>query len=73
MYTQKRCRLCHVIGGEREKVGPNLSGLGKTHDQEWLREFLLDPKGTIPGATTLPAKATKEELSGLVDYLLSLN
>ncbi len=73
VYKQKRCHLCHIIGGEGGKGGSDLSEVGKTRDREWLRKFLVNPKETVPGAKMLPIKATEEELTALLDYLMSLD
>lgn len=72
VFDEKKCSLCHAIGGKGGKKGPDLSDVGNKRDGEWLMKFLQDPKGTKPGAKMMPVKATKEELSALVDYLLSL-
>lgn len=72
VFEEKRCSVCHAIGGKGGKIGPDLSDIGNKRDADWLMKFLQDPKGTIPGAKMMPVKATKEELSALVDYLLSL-
>lgn len=72
IYKEKRCGLCHAIGGVGSKKGPDLSDIGNKRDAEWLMKFFKDPKGTEPGAKMLPIKATQDELSALVDYMLSL-
>jgi cytochrome c2 len=72
LYEAKRCGLCHSIGGQGGKLGPELTDVGNRRDRDWLSRFLKDPKGTIPGAKMMPVKATPEEIAALVDYLLSL-
>lgn len=72
VYEEKKCGLCHAIGGQGRKMGPDLLGEGNKRDSDWLMKFLKDPKGTVPGAKMMPVNATKEEISDLVDYLLSL-
>ena len=72
VYDEKRCALCHAIGGQGGKVGPDLSNVGSRRDGDWLKRFLRDPKGTVPNAKMPPVKATDEELAALVGYLLSL-
>lgn len=72
IFDEKRCSLCHAIGSKGGKKGPDLSDVGIKRDSDWLMKFLQDPKGTIPGAKMMPVKTTKEELSALIDYLLSL-
>lgn len=72
VFEEKRCAMCHAIGGKGGKIGPDLSDVGNKRDMEWLMKFLNDPKGTVAGAKMMPVKATKDEFSALVDYLLSL-
>jgi cytochrome c oxidase subunit 2 len=72
VYEAKRCAMCHAIGGQGGKIGPDLSDVGNKRDNDWLKKFLKDPKGTVPNAKMLPVKATDEEVAALVDYLLSL-
>jgi cytochrome c2 len=71
-YDEKRCALCHAIREQGGKNGPDLSAVGNKRDNDWLKKFLKDPKGTVPNAKMLPVKATDEEVAALVDYLLSL-
>lgn len=72
VFEEKRCSVCHAIGGRGGKIGPDLSDIGNERDADWLMKFLQDPKGTIPGAKMMPVKANNEELLALVDYLLFL-
>ncbi len=72
IYEEKRCGMCHAIGGQGGKVGPDLADVGSKRDRDWLVKFLKDPKGTVSGAKMMPVKATDEEITALVDYLLSL-
>ena len=72
IYEEKRCAMCHAIGGQGGKIGPDLSSVASRRDGDWLKKFLQDPKGTVPNAKMLPVKATDEEVAALVDYLLSL-
>ena len=72
LYEERRCGMCHAIGGQGGKVGPDLSDVGTKRDGDWLKKFLKDPKGTGTGAKMMPVKATEQELSALVEYLLSL-
>lgn len=72
VYEKKRCGLCHAIGGQGGKIGPDLSSVGNRRDGDWLKKFLKDPKGTVPGARMSPVKASEQDLSALTAYLLSL-
>jgi cytochrome c2 len=72
IYEERRCGVCHALGGQGGKVGPDLWNVANRHDRDWLVKFFKDPKGTVPGAKMFPVKATDEELAALVEYLLSL-
>lgn len=77
------CTACHAAGpklAERlePKRAPNLARVGARVDPEWLRAFLLDPHGVVPG-TTMPdllarfgAGTRAKWADALVHYLASL-
>lgn len=72
LYEEKRCGLCHAIGGKGGKMGPDISYVGSERDRDWIIRYFKDPKGTMEGAKMLPVKGTDEEISALADYMLSL-
>ena len=72
VFEDKRCAMCHTIGGKGGKTGPDLSDSGNKRDVEWMTKFLKDPKGTVSGTKHMAVKATDEELADLVEYLRSL-
>jgi len=71
----KKCKLCHSVGGvggkQAEKGGP-LDGVGKKRDRAWLEAYIADPKSKMPDAKMPKLKYSDEELKALVDYMLSL-
>jgi mono/diheme cytochrome c family protein len=75
MFASHGCQACHKVGGQGGTVGPDLSDEGeKGHSREWLTEQLRDPRAH-DSTTVMPtyASLSREELSDLVDYLLSLS
>ena len=72
IFEEKRCGMCHRIGGSETRFGPDLLDIGARRNGVWMKKYLKDPAGTVPGAKMLPVKATEEDLSSLVAYLLSL-
>ncbi len=72
LYEEKRCGLCHAIGGKGGKMGPDISYVGSKRDRDWIMRYFKDPKGTMEGAKMLSVKGTDEEISALADYMLSL-
>ena len=72
VYKTLRCSMCHKVQGSGGKVGPDLTDIGTRRDAAWLKKYLPDPKGTIPGSKMPPVKTTPENLAALVAYLTSL-
>lgn len=72
---EKKCKLCHSIGGEGGKQaekGGKLDGVGAKHDAAWLKAYIEDPKSKMPDAKMPKIKLAPEELDALVTYLSSL-
>jgi putative heme-binding domain-containing protein len=42
-----KCWVCHAIGAETERAGPNLATIGAKHDHEALLDALLNPSREI--------------------------
>ncbi|HZU34198.1 MAG TPA: c-type cytochrome, partial [Candidatus Angelobacter sp.] len=63
-----RCASCHTIGGG-DFVGPDLLGVTKTRDHEWLTKFLLAPDKMLaendPITTALFNKYNKVKMPNL--------
>ncbi len=45
---KKQCTACHTIG-EGDKIGPDLAGLSKRREVEWIVKFVNYPSGMIEG------------------------
>lgn len=78
------CGSCHTIDGTDAAgvLGPNLTHLASRTrfagamfelNEENLRAWLADPPEQKPGSLMPDLELTEEEISALVDYLLSLN
>ena len=72
LVQQQNCRLCHIIGGEGGRVGPNLDIVAPKRAKEWLIEQMGDPAARNPDTQMLPVKLPEEELAQIAEYLLSL-
>lgn len=69
----RHCIGCHVIDGRGGKDGPNLSDIGRKHDQPTLRRWIADPVSVNPDAE-MPAfknRLTPEQLDAIAAYLSS--
>ena len=57
---ESKCVACHAIsGGEGKKIGPDLLGVTKRRNEDWLARFLSSPEQMI--ATDPTAKALLEK------------
>ncbi|MFQ5865194.1 MAG: c-type cytochrome [bacterium] len=85
LFEEKYCSECHTIGGGVE-VGPDLKGVTKTRDIEWLKKMILNPEEmeqTDPVAKELYQKyeevgmvteeLTEEEVEAIIKYLESFD
>ncbi|NIM58001.1 MAG: c-type cytochrome [Candidatus Aminicenantes bacterium] len=85
LFESKGCSECHTIGGGVE-VGPDLIGITKLRDIQWLRKMILDPEKmeqTDPLAkklyqeyeeTGMPTEElTLQEVEAIIKYIESFN
>ncbi len=70
--AQPKCTLCHKIGAEGGKLGPDLSAVGQKRDAAWLAKYLVNPKIVDPKNKMPAVKVKGQDLDDLVAYLLSL-
>jgi len=87
LYNSRACFTCHSTDGSA-KVGPSFKGLfGKqeqladgttvTVDEEYLRESMLQPNAKVvqgfqPVMPTYQGQLTDREISGLIEYIKTL-
>lgn len=73
VYKELKCSMCHRIGNAGAKMGPELTKVGGTRDQAWLKKYLSNPKAENP-KNKMPAVKVKTpaDLDNLVAYMLSL-
>lgn len=72
VYAEKKCAVCHAIGGKGGRAGPELSDAGARRDAQWLKNLIKDPQATNPKAKMMPFKGREGELVALVACLGSL-
>ena len=75
LYRQEGCFMCHQLGGEGGKVGPDLTVEGtRGRSSEWLIGHFKDPPAYTPGSIMPPFKnLTDEQLRALTAFLQSQN
>ncbi len=72
VYQEINCAYCHSINNVGGNIGPDLSAVARSLDEEEMATYLQDPHAMVP--TTLHPKLlfTDEELAALVAYLSTL-
>lgn len=85
LFESKNCSECHTIG-EGVEVGPDLKGITRIRDIEWLRKMILDPEKMEKTDTLakrlykeyeevgMPTEElTEEEAEAILKYIESFN
>ncbi|HUI67625.1 MAG TPA: c-type cytochrome [Nitrospirota bacterium] len=73
IYKAQGCSACHRIGGVGGTIGPDLSGVGRRRDKNWILQQLTDPKSHDP-KSVMPsfARLAERDREYLAEYLVSL-
>jgi len=79
---EQNCTRCHRAGGSssngpgggRGGRGPDLSTIGRNHDEDWLVGFVRNPKSQKPDSRMpkFEGKLSEAELRAVARYLASL-
>jgi len=48
VFASNGCKGCHIVGGEGESLGPELTGVGSRRGAAFLRQTVLKPAATLP-------------------------
>ncbi len=72
LYRDLKCAYCHALQGKGGKVGPDLSRVGGTENEEWLTRHFRDPQSVTPGSSMPKMNLLDEEIKALVAYVKSL-
>jgi putative heme-binding domain-containing protein len=48
VFASKGCKACHIVGGEGEAFGPELTSVGAQRGAAFLRQTVLKPAATLP-------------------------
>lgn len=68
------CSKCHRLNGEGGSIGPELvsgSGLVRSRDPEWLRNWIEDPANIRPGTRMPPLNPALPDRAAVVDDLIA--
>lgn len=78
---KNKCSACHIMG--KDLIGPDLTGITKKREKEWLKKFIKNSQGLIESGdkeaikiwqeyNRVPMQSfsfTEEEFEHLFDYL----
>ena len=48
LYAAKGCASCHIVAGQGEALGPELTSVGARRNLKWLRQAILNPGESLP-------------------------
>lgn len=66
------CNNCHVLQGKGNAIGPNLDGIGSRRDENFLKQWLKDPKSIKADSLMPKLPLTDNTISELASYLSKL-
>ncbi|HBS03887.1 MAG TPA: nitric oxide reductase, partial [Leptospiraceae bacterium] len=66
------CVACHQVDGKGGNVGPALDGVANRFDREYLVRWLKDPQAVKEGTTMPKLPLNEQEVTSIVDYLMTL-
>jgi cytochrome c2 len=63
------CAKCHKLNGSGGTKGPDLTDIFTKHDEQYIRDYTIDPRSIKPDSIMPPAKIDDKQLQMLIDYL----
>jgi len=63
------CAKCHKLNGSGGTKGPDLTGIFEKHDEQYVRDYTVDPRSIKPDSVMPPAELDDKQLEMLMDYL----
>lgn len=72
LFESLGCLGCHKIGNKGVPFAPDLSAIGDKVKQEWLYQFLMNPRSYDPKTFMPDFKLSEKDLKSLTAYLMSL-
>jgi mono/diheme cytochrome c family protein len=68
VYTGE-CAKCHKLNGSGGTKGPDLTDIFDKHDEQYIRDYTLDPRSIKADSVMPPSKIDDKQLEMLMDYL----
>ena len=53
VYTSSGCASCHIMNGEGNSIGPELSEIGASRNAAYLQQAIIDPAAALPESTDI--------------------
>ncbi|QEC66615.1 c-type cytochrome [Panacibacter ginsenosidivorans] len=53
VYASAGCASCHIMNGEGNSIGPELSQIGASRNAAYLKQALIDPAAALPESTDI--------------------
>lgn len=53
VYASAGCASCHIMNGEGNSIGPELSEIGASRNAAYLKQAIMDPAATLPESTDI--------------------
>ncbi len=72
VYQLNRCGACHQVNGAGVKMGPDLNGLARRRDRQWVEGHFADPQKYSPGTVMPPYRFNARDLDRITAYLMAL-
>ncbi len=69
VFAQKGCTRCHSIFGSGARYAPPLDKVYRTRGEEYITQWLKNPKAVNPKATMPTLPLTDEEIASVVSFL----
>ncbi len=63
------CAKCHKLNGSGGTKGPDLTGIFEKHEEQYVRDYTVDPRSIKPDSVMPPAELDDKQLEMLLDYL----
>jgi|GEM_PF-2781963 len=67
------CVKCHKLNGEGGSKGPDLTDIFSKKDEDFIRQYTIDPRSMKPDGTMPPAKLSDHELDLVIQYIKQQN
>jgi len=70
-FGRLRCLSCHILDNKGGTTGPELTGISRKTNRDWLSAWIRSPATYNPSTLMPTFNMTVKERLGLVEYLLS--